>query len=262
MQLSLVSYNIGTPVSASDLLKEDEFQIFLQNKNKYLSTYLSKTDVDIICLQEYTKETEIILDNYLCIKDYEYAIFYRKHRIKYRSHTYDAKIGLSAIFEINSSSGSDSQDYDNGLTQHESALTFEIINKKLPSAWEAPKSRNCIMNSIDNIALNKNLILTVNINSNEVDSENLCNIRDCFRISDHTEGEFTLDKRQNPYFLNDLSRTNRLRTDRVYCSDSFSVKKFIVLHPSPSYNLINDSLPFGNVSDHYPVLVIFQFEFD
>ena len=239
MEICIISYNIEGITLEKNYCKDQSLKNYIINKSEYLKKYLPELDADIICIQEYTPILLLELEDYYCVKENTNAIFFRKNKFIYIDHVINQTIGLFVILKTNN-------------------IIIEIGTHRFPPYSENCNVRRKILKKLDKKAKNKLLIFAADTNTRDFEEYELDNLTDCFHGAYIREGCFTLDKTTNPYFFgancNKNKNKKRTRYDKIYYTNFFKCQKIKVIEPKADNNLIHSIYPYGNISDHYPLM--------
>lgn len=239
MQISIVSYNIEGITLEMNYCNDpsQHFKKYIIEKSNYLNIFLSNLNVDIICIQEYTAILNIKLEKYFVVKENRHAIYFLKNKFKYVDHITNNDIGLVVILNMN-------------------GFYVNIGTNRLLASNENKENRNEIMNKIDSFSKNKIIIFAIDTNMRNSEEKIMNNLTDCYYNAKITNGFYTLNKTTNPYFANDNNKKFKFRYDKIFFSDFFDCEQLNNIIPKTNSNLVNSYYPYGNLSDHYPVLAI------
>lgn len=240
MQISIVSYNIEGLTLEYHFSSDPTLKEYIINKSKYLNTYLSETNADLICLQEFSPLFNISLKNYYHVIHQSCAIFFIKNKFKYVSHIFDDQCGLIVCLKTNDD------------------FQFFVGTNRLEPFVQNAEKRSMAMKSINKFAEDNLCIFALDTNMRKNECNQFQNIIDCLDNASVTQGFYTYDKKKNPYFASDNGEKNiRTRYDRIYFSKNiFDCEQLIVLVPVNNHILVHQLYPFGGISDHYPLLAL------
>lgn len=238
--ISIMSYNIEGLTLEHNYRTNHSLKSYIAEKSIYLNAYLSNSGIDIIAIQEYTPILNISLSEYYHVAQSGNAIFYSKSKFAYVSHSSDAN-GLSVIMSVLAAS-------DLPITVHCHRLPPYTCNDKIRATYMA---------TIDNLAKDKLFIFASDTNMRKCEETILDNLIDCWHYTSSKSNQmYTIDKKSNPYFSGDSSLTITSRYDKIFCTDLFSCKNLTVVHPLSDSKLCHPIYPYGNISDHYPIIAI------
>ena len=237
LKISVISYNIEGLSLETNYCHDQSLANYIIEKGVCLKKYLENLDADIICIQEYTPILNLALDNYISVKKSYNAIFFNKDKFSYIKHKFNNDYGLVVTLKI-------------------VGLIIQVCTHRLPPFNDNRTAREIIINKIDNLSKNKIFIFAADTNMRKSEDKPLDNLIDCFHYASITKGFYTLDKKFNPYFESDYNKPYRNRYDKIYCTNLLDCEQLIVMNPASNYNLIHPLYPYGNISDHYPILAI------
>jgi len=239
--LTVLSYNIEGLTLEYHYCQDQSLKNYIIEKNKCLNNFLANTDIDIICIQEYTPILNITSNNYYCVKQKPYAIFFRKGKLKYIEHHIDKARGLVVRLAIDE-------------------FIFYVGTNRLVPSHDGIDERKKLMTQIDDSGKDNIMIYALDTNMRKKEDESLNHLTDCFYIASEIVGKYTYDKKTNPYFNGDDKKITQTRYDKIFISDTFTCEKLAVIELQKNDLLVHPVYPFGGISDHYPIMATLVIE--
>ena len=245
MKISVLSYNIEGITLEENFKKDNSLTQYIISKAKILREFLLSQNADIICIQEYTPIlfSELLGDVYQSVIQDRNAIFFKKNKFKFLSGKYKNRVGLTIKLDANGT------------------IFYCSTDRLVPSSTGTNKRKKSIK-AADSIAAKKLFIYAVDTNMRKSEEKSLDNLTDCFKQATITNGFYTLDKKFNPYFFTDGDIEIRTRYDKIFISKEFDCEQLDVLRPKSNLELVHTTYPYGNLSDHYPLMAILCLDLD
>lgn len=237
MTINVISYNIEGLTLEMNYVRDQSLKKYIIEKSNYLNEYLDNLKSDIICIQEYSPILKLNPKKYNKIIVDSNAIFYKSEKFSYIDHKNNKLYGLLVVLSVDK-------------------FIINVCTQRLPPYNENNVLREKIINKIDVISKDKYFIFAADTNMRQLEEKILINLIDCYYNATIIIGHYTLDKKFNPYFEGDNKKINKSRYDKIFYTNFFNCEQLAVIRPNSCQKLIHPIYPYGNVSDHYPVLAI------